>query len=136
MDQLTQSTTPLSSLVDELRQRERFQRFVAALPTRARVSEPILPLLLAALHAELGGPLLVYAILARIPVLVIMWLAISRRWGTHYDAPPPSFPSLLPLPRWLWTGLLPQSTIWIAFTLAVGMLGAAAGVYLARRRRA
>src|SRR6187551_1847986 len=59
MDQLTAATTPLSSLVDELRQRERFQRFVAALPTRARVSEPILPLLLAALHAELGGPLLV-----------------------------------------------------------------------------
>jgi transcription-repair coupling factor (superfamily II helicase) len=59
MDQLTAATTPLSSIVDELRQRERFQRFVAALPSRARVSEPILPLVLAALHAELGGPLLV-----------------------------------------------------------------------------
>jgi hypothetical protein len=82
----------------------------------------------------LGGPLLVYAILARLPVLAIMWLAISRRWGTHYDAPPPGFPALLPVPRWLWTGLLPQATIWIAFTLAVGMLGAAAGVYVANRR--
>jgi len=58
MDQLTAQTTPLSSLVDELRRHERFQAFVHALPARARVSEPILPLLLATLHVQLG-PLLV-----------------------------------------------------------------------------
>jgi len=82
----------------------------------------------------LGWPLLVYAILARLPVVVIMGFAIFRRWGTHYDSPPPGFPALLPLPRWLWTGVLPQSTIWIAFTLALGMIGAAAGVFAASRR--
>ena len=38
---------------------DRFQAFVKALPTRARVSEPVLPLLLASLHAELRRPLLV-----------------------------------------------------------------------------
>jgi transcription-repair coupling factor (superfamily II helicase) len=59
VDQLTAQTTPLSSLVDELRRQDRFQAFVGALPTRARVSEPVLPLLLASLHAELGRPLLV-----------------------------------------------------------------------------
>jgi hypothetical protein len=78
----------------------------------------------------LGLPLLVYALLARLPVALIMALAMFRRWGTHYDAPPPGFPPLLPLPRWLWTGLLPQSTIWIAYTLAVGMTAAALGVWL------
>ena len=59
VDQLIAQTTPLSSLVDELRRQDRFQKFVGALPTRARVSEPVLPLLLASLHAELGRALLV-----------------------------------------------------------------------------
>jgi transcription-repair coupling factor (superfamily II helicase) len=51
--------TPLSAFVDELAAHERLQNFVAALPARARVSEPVLPLLLATLHRELGRGLLV-----------------------------------------------------------------------------
>jgi hypothetical protein len=82
----------------------------------------------------LGWPLLVYAAAARLPVVLVMAFAIWRRWGTHYDAPPPGFPDLSPMARWLWTGVLPQTTIWIAFTLAVGMAGAAAGAWLASRR--
>jgi len=50
---------PLAAFVDELRRHERFEAFVRALPARARVSEPVLPLLLAALHEELGSALLV-----------------------------------------------------------------------------
>ena len=34
----------------------------------------------------------------------------------------------------LWTGVLPQSTIWIALTLGVGMICGAAGVLAASRR--
>jgi hypothetical protein len=82
----------------------------------------------------LGWPLLVYALAARLPVAALMYFAISRRWGTHYDAPPPGFPGLPPGARWLWTGLLPQTTIWIAFTLAIGMTAAAAGIWFASRR--
>src|SRR5438874_6119087 len=44
----------LHALVDRLREEERLQGFAAALPARARVSEPVLPLVLAALHEELG----------------------------------------------------------------------------------
>jgi len=44
----------LHSLVDRLRAEERLQQFAQALPTRARVSEPVLPLLLAALYEEVG----------------------------------------------------------------------------------
>jgi transcription-repair coupling factor (superfamily II helicase) len=51
---------PLTALVERLAAGERFQAFAGALPARARVSEPLLPLLLAALHATLG-PLLVLA---------------------------------------------------------------------------
>ncbi|HXG76303.1 MAG TPA: hypothetical protein VNJ53_07010, partial [Gaiellaceae bacterium] len=49
--------TPLSALVTELVASERFRAFADALPTSARVSEPALPLLLAALHAALGRSL-------------------------------------------------------------------------------
>jgi len=49
----------LHPLVERLRADERLPAFAAALPARARVSEPALPLLLAALHEELGRSLLV-----------------------------------------------------------------------------
>src|SRR6476620_5739154 len=47
----------LHPLVERLRADEKLPAFAAALPTRARVSEPALPLLLAALHEEAGRPL-------------------------------------------------------------------------------
>jgi transcription-repair coupling factor (superfamily II helicase) len=50
---------PLHVFVYELAKHERFGAFLAALPTRARVSEPVLPLVLAAMYAELGRSLLV-----------------------------------------------------------------------------
>jgi transcription-repair coupling factor (superfamily II helicase) len=49
----------LHTLVDRLRAEERLQQLAAALPTRARVSEPVLPLVLAALYEELGRGLVV-----------------------------------------------------------------------------
>ena len=51
--------TPLHVLVRELAAHERFRSFAAELPTRARVSEPALPLLLAALHEHLQLPVTV-----------------------------------------------------------------------------
>ena len=42
----------LHTLVERLRAQERLQEFAAALPTRARVSEPVLPLVLASVHEE------------------------------------------------------------------------------------
>jgi transcription-repair coupling factor (superfamily II helicase) len=49
----------LSGLVERLRGEERFQAYAAAFPERVRVSEPVVPLLLAALHHELGRGLVV-----------------------------------------------------------------------------
>ena len=48
------TTTVLSGLVERLRAEGRFQDYATAFPERARVSESILPFVLAALHAELG----------------------------------------------------------------------------------
>jgi hypothetical protein len=70
----------------------------------------------------LGRVLLAYAVLARLPVVAVMGAAIRWGWGTHYDALPPGFPPLPPLSRWLWTGVLPQMTIWIAWTVITGAL--------------
>jgi transcription-repair coupling factor (superfamily II helicase) len=47
----------LHPFVRELREGDRFRSFAAAFPAPARVSEPALPLLLAALHEELDRPI-------------------------------------------------------------------------------
>jgi hypothetical protein len=83
----------------------------------------------------LGRVLLVYALGARLPVIGVMYLAIHGRWKTHYDAPPPSFPALSPTKRWLWTGVLPQLTIWLAWTVALGVLFGVLGFILGSQRR-
>jgi hypothetical protein len=107
-------------------------------PTRTLVLWALVSLLVSAMSLStwpaLGKLLLAYAVAARAPVLLVMALAIRGRWGTHYDAVPPGFPLLGGLGRWLWTGLLPQSTVWVALTLAVGAASSAAGVWLAARQ--
>src|SRR6187551_1999517 len=51
------SVSPLSGLVQALASSERFRSFADGFPADARVSEPALPLVLAALHRELARPL-------------------------------------------------------------------------------
>ena len=43
---------------------------------------------------NLAKTLFYYGLAARIPVIIIMGLAIFGNWGTHYDAFPPSFPAM------------------------------------------
>src|SRR5262245_3837366 len=49
----------LHPFVDELRESDRLRAYADAFPAPARVSEPALPLLLAALHEELDRPLVI-----------------------------------------------------------------------------
>jgi hypothetical protein len=85
---------------------------------------------------ELGRVLAVYGLAARIPVAIVMLLAILGSWGTHYDVPPsPDFPEMAPLALWFWIGLIPQLTIWIAFTVIVGMLFGLIAVAIVHRGR-
>jgi transcription-repair coupling factor (superfamily II helicase) len=51
----------LHPFVEELRESDRFRAFAEAFPAAARVSEPALPLVLAALHEELDRPLVLLA---------------------------------------------------------------------------
>ncbi len=57
---LRETTRPvLHPLVEQLLEHERLEAYARALPAPARVSEPALPLLLAALHERLGRALVV-----------------------------------------------------------------------------
>jgi len=91
----------LHPLLERLRADERLQAFAAALPARARVAEPGLPLLLAALHEELGRPLCVLFpedADARDAAEAIGWFAGEDRvallpsrgvsWGSGLEPPP------------------------------------------------
>jgi hypothetical protein len=71
---------------------------------------------------ELAAVLSHYALAARIPVAIIMLFSIAGNWGTHYDAVPPEFPEMGVLTKWIVAGVIPQLTIWIAFTVLVGAI--------------
>src|SRR5881392_3685427 len=99
---LRETTRPvLHPLVEELLADERLTAFADALPAAARVSEPALPLLLAALHEHLGRALVVLLpedADARDAAEGARWflgdervaLLPSRgvRWGSGLEAPP------------------------------------------------
>ena len=74
--------------------------------------------------------LLVYGFAARIPVLVVMFLAIFGAWDSHYAKPRPDFPAMGPWGLFFWTALLPQFSVWIYLTVVGGMLfgGMALGI--------
>jgi hypothetical protein len=85
----------------------------------------------------LGRTLLVYGLAARIPVALVMLVAILATWGTHYDVAPPNFPAMAPLVKWLMIGLVPQLFMWIPFTIYAGMLcGGLVLLAVGRRREA
>lgn len=80
--------------------------------------------------------LLAYGYAARIPVTVIMFFAIRDNWGTHYDGPPPGFPTSISwFPKFILIGVLPQLIFWVAFTVIVGTLFGAVAVAIAHRGR-
>jgi hypothetical protein len=66
--------------------------------------------------------LLAYGFAARIPVLVVMFLAIFGGWDSHYAKPRPDFPAMGPWGLFFWTAVLPQVSIWIYLTVVGGLL--------------
>jgi len=79
--------------------------------------------------------LLAYGFAARIPVLVVMFLAIFLQWDTHYAKPRPDFPPMGPWGLFFWTALLPQMSIWIYLTIVGGMIFGALAVAVRRAVR-
>ena len=82
---------------------------------------------------ELFKTLLFYGFAARVPVMLIMFLAIMRNWGTHYDSPPPELEEMHWFVEWVITGLIPQATVWIWYTVVVGGLFAGLAALVLRK---
>jgi hypothetical protein len=86
---------------------------------------------------SLGRVLAAYGLAARIPVAILMLVAMMGQWGTHYELGPPNMPPMGLFTKWLVIGLLPQLTFWIAFTVIVGIVfGAVAAMLQGRARSA
>ncbi|NUM75670.1 hypothetical protein HUU40_15015 [candidate division KSB1 bacterium] len=81
--------------------------------------------------------LFAYGLAARVPVVIIMFLAIMGNWGTHYDVAPPNFPAgMATFPKWVVIGLVPQLTFWMVYTVAIGLIFGGLAVLVAKRRPA
>lgn len=90
-------------------------------------------LVLIAAWPRLSMTLILYGILARIPVLVITYLALEKGWTTHHTKLPPGM--LLPEGTTKFQFLaMPQMTFWIVGTLMLGGLFGCLGAMLAGRR--
>ena len=79
-------------------------------------------LLLRGVWPRLFSVLLAYGLAARIPVVIVAFVAMAGNWGTHYELGPPGFPELSLIPKWFLLALFPQLTGWIGLTLIVGTL--------------
>ena len=66
--------------------------------------------------------MLSYAFASRIPVLIVMLMAMLGDWGTHYELGPPGYPEMGFLTKYILIALFPQMTFWIMFTMVVGTL--------------
>jgi hypothetical protein len=75
---------------------------------------------------SLGNTLIAYAFAARIPVLIVMYLAMRGNggagWGTHYDAVAPMFLHASLGTKFFYEAFLPQMFMWIAYTVILGAL--------------
>ncbi|MHB8654814.1 MAG: hypothetical protein ACYDA9_13150 [Terriglobia bacterium] len=81
----------------------------------------------------LGTTLFAYAIAARIPVLIVMFIAMQAGWTTHYSA---IDPRLAQAPFWrqfLDEAVLPQMFLWVGYTVVVGALFGTIAAAFARR---
>lgn len=69
--------------------------------------------------------LFLYGLAARIPVILVMGLAIVGNWGTHYDAFPPPLDTASPAMKILLGGVVTQLVVWASiWTVVTGMIAA------------
>ncbi len=84
---------------------------------------------------ELGRAEIAYGLAARIPVALVMLVAMAAGWGTHYEFGPPGFPPMSLVSKWLAIGLMPQLVFWTGFTVIVGSLFGSLTLVLQRTNR-
>lgn len=82
---------------------------------------------------RLAATLLLYGILARIPVIVITWLAIDNGWDSHHTKLPVGTVLAEESARFTFLAM-PQMTFWIVFTMLVGGLFGCLGAKLTKAK--
>ena len=86
---------------------------------------------------SLGNALLAYAFAARIPVVMVMFIAMQGNgghgWGTHYDAIDPALASASFARKFFLEAVVPQMTLWIGWTVVVGSIFGAIAAAVGRR---
>jgi len=90
---------------------------------------------------SLGNTLLAYAFAARIPVVIVMFLAMrgsgGQGWGTHYDAVDSMFAHASFARKFFYMAVVPQMTAWIGWTVVVGsVIGIIAFAIVRQRKQA
>ena len=85
---------------------------------------------------QLFKVLAAYGYAARIPVVIVMFLAFYGNWGTHYDA----LPSGVTLNygfwgKFLWLGFFPQLILWVAYSILFGAFFGTIVALIVRRLR-
>jgi hypothetical protein len=90
------------------------------------------------LWKNLFKALLLYGLAARIPVIIIMGLAIFGNWGTHYDAFAPGvLANASRAMKFLRGGVMPQLVWWLMiWTVGSGMLTGLVASLIRLRRSA
>lgn len=96
----------------------------------------ILGVAIAAMFAawpRLSATLFLYALLARLPVVAITFVAVAKGWGTHYEKLPPNFVLPPDADKALFLSM-PQLTFWPFVTVFVGGLCGCLAAALARKK--
>ena len=75
-----------------------------------------------------------YAFASRLPVLIVMFIAMLADWGTHYELGPPGYPEMAFLPKFILIAVMPQMTFWIMFTVVIGSLVGGVSAIVVRSR--
>jgi hypothetical protein len=76
--------------------------------------------------------MLAYALVARIPVIIVYFLAIQGNWNTHYDAMQPGV--TVEGSKFILLGLRPQLFLWVPFTMIFcGLFGVISAAILKKR---
>lgn len=82
----------------------------------------------------LGTTLFAYGFAARIPVLIVMFIAMQAGWTTHYSAIPPGpFASAPFWKQFVDLAFFPQMFLWVGYTVVVGAVFGTIVAAIARR---
>lgn len=82
---------------------------------------------------RLGKMLFAYAYAARIPVVIVMFLALRGHWSTHFDSVLEGYAQMSFWWMYLYFSLLPQLVFWVSFTVVTGaFLGSIAAAFVDR----